>query len=51
MSKEFNELLKRTYNRFKDDPNSSAIPLDKIKEFLENEGIDIDESENNCDAD
>ena len=46
MSEEFNELLKRTYNQFRDDPDSSPVPLDKIKEFLENEGIKVDEDEN-----
>ena len=49
MSEEFNELLKRTYKQFKDDPDSSVIPLDKIKEFLENEGVNLNENENKSD--
>lgn len=51
MTDEFNQLLKRTYNQFKTDPDSSPIPLDTIKEFLENEGVELDESESNRDTD
>jgi hypothetical protein len=40
MSLELNEILKKAYNRYKDDPNP-PVPLGTIKEYLELEGIEV----------
>lgn len=46
MSEQFNNLLKRTYIKYKN-KNNPPIPLREIKEYLEFEGIDLTE---NCDS-
>jgi hypothetical protein len=41
MSYELNNLLKQAYYRYKNDPNS-PVPIKKIKEYLQLEGIDLE---------
>lgn len=45
MSKEFNMILINAYNEYRDHPDP-PVPLELIKEYLEDEGINVDE--NNC---
>jgi hypothetical protein len=42
MSEHLNKLLKEAYHRYKDD-SDPPVPLDTIKEFLEFEGISLEE--------
>lgn len=42
MSKELNEVLKHSYDFWKNDP-FPPVPLDLIKEYLETEGISLDD--------
>lgn len=42
MSNELELLLKKAYNRYKNDPKS-PVPINKIKEYLELKGVLIDE--------
>jgi hypothetical protein len=42
MSEQLNNLLKKAYHRYKDDPDP-PVPLKTIKEFLEFEGIPLEE--------
>lgn len=41
MSKELNDTLKKAYNRYKDDPTNSPVPLGTIKDYLKLEGIEV----------
>ena len=41
MSYELNNLLKRAYYLYKNDPDS-PVPIKTIKEYLELEGIDLE---------
>jgi hypothetical protein len=43
MSKKLNKLLKKAYNKYQNDPNP-PIPLKTIKEFLELEGISLEDT-------
>lgn len=43
MSEELKNLLSKAYKSWKDDPNP-PIPLITIKEFLELEGISLDDT-------
>ncbi|BDZ67934.1 hypothetical protein [Methanobacterium ferruginis] len=40
MSEEFNTVLKNAYNQFRDHPDP-PIPLELIKDFLHDEGIQV----------
>ncbi|WP_048203989.1 hypothetical protein [Methanobacterium formicicum] len=42
MSKELNDVLKRSYIFWKDDP-CPPVPLDLIKEYLELEGVSLED--------
>lgn len=42
MSEEFNKLLKKTYQSYQD-RDDSPIPLKMIRDYLEYEGINVDE--------
>lgn len=44
MSKELNELLKKAYYRWKGN-SDSPVPIESIKEFLELEGINLEEND------
>lgn len=41
ISEQLNKVLIRAYNCFKDDPDH-PLPLELIKMYLEDEGIDLD---------
>lgn len=43
MSKEFNAVLINAYNEYRDHPDP-PVPLKLIKEYLEDEGISVDEN-------
>lgn len=43
MSEEFNTVLKKAYNEYRDHPDP-PVPLKLIKEYLEDEGIFVDEN-------
>lgn len=43
MSEEFKNLLKKTYDQYKNDENP-PIPLEEIKEYLELEGVELEET-------
>jgi len=45
-----NEKLKDIYMTYRNHENP-PVPLDTIREYLELEGVELDESENKCDAD
>lgn len=45
MSKEFKNLLKKTYLQFKDHKNP-PVPLLEIKEYLELEGVNLEDNDN-----
>ncbi len=45
-----NEKLKDIYMTYRDHENP-PVPLKAIREYLELEGVELDESENNCDTD
>lgn len=42
MSKELNELLRKAYQRYINDPNP-PVPVATIKEYLELEGIPLED--------
>lgn len=42
MSNELNKLLKKAYNRYKND-SKPPVPINHIREYLELEGIPLDE--------
>lgn len=44
MTEQLNQLLKEAYHRYKDDPNP-PVPLKTIKEFLEFEGVPLEQEE------
>ncbi|MGP8024780.1 MAG: hypothetical protein ACLQG5_03950 [Methanobacterium sp.] len=44
MSKELTETLLKAYHRWLSDPNP-PVPIPEIKEFLENEGINLNENQ------
>ncbi len=44
-----NEKLKDIYMTYRDQDNP-PVPLDAIKEYLELEGVELDESENKSDT-
>jgi len=43
VTEEFKTLLKKTYDQYKDHENP-PIPLNEIKEYLELEGVELEET-------
>lgn len=43
MSEHLNNLLKKAYHKYQNDPNP-PVPLETIKKYLELEGIPMDEN-------